>query len=53
MHRQIAEFRIRAAHSCQWRRSGRPSNAIQLISDGAMITVNGDSGEILVLDEAA
>jgi len=28
-------------------------NAIQLIADGVMIKVNGDSGEVLILDEAA
>ena len=31
----------------QWR------NGIQLIVDGAMIKVNADSGEIVILDEAA
>ena len=28
-------------------------NAIQLIADGTLIKVNGDSGEILIVDEAA
>jgi pyruvate,water dikinase len=28
-------------------------NAIQLIDDGALISVNGDNGQIRVLDEVA
>ena len=43
--------------ACLSREYGLPAvqlrNAIQLITDGAMIKVNGDSGEILILDEAA
>ena len=43
--------------ACLSREYGLPAvqlrNAIQLISDGAMIRLNGDSGEIMILDEAA
>ena len=43
--------------ACLSREYGLPAvqlrNAIQLISDGAMIKLNGDSGEIMILDEAA
>jgi len=43
--------------ACLSREYGLPAvqlrNAIQLIADGALIRMNGDSGEILILDEAA
>ena len=43
--------------ACLSREYGLPAlqlrNAIHLTVDGAMIKVNGDSGEIVILDEAA
>ena len=43
--------------ACLSREYGLPAvqlrNAIQLIADGTLIKVNGDSGEILIVDEAA
>jgi len=43
--------------ACLSREYGLPAvqlrNAIQLIADGVMIKVNGDSGEVFILDETA